>query len=222
MGRFGRALTITPGPAAFRTYNSAMHVWRDRLNRWLGPVARNSPLSPNEISLLALLIAMMGAVALLGRHFLIALPFIAVAGLTDALDGAVARVQGKESRFGDFLDHCLDRMADTTLAAAWLIANDVLQPLALAAIILVMMNGYVGTQIEATFRRRNYESLGRGEFVLALIVFPIVSHLLFANGWASRRFGPFTVADWMAALLIAFAVLGIVQRFMLARRLDRT
>ena len=83
------------------------------------------------------------------------------------------------------------------------------------------MNGYIGTQLEATFRQREYESVGRGEFVLALIVFPIVSHILFANGWERDAFASLTIPEWMTLLLLAFALLGIVQRFALARRLDR-
>ena len=89
------------------------------------------------------------------------------------------------------------------------------------AAITSMLNGYIGTQIEATWGERNYDSIGRGEFVLALIVFPIVSSILFRNGWDTWRFAALTIAEWLALLLIVFALLGIVQRFALARRLDR-
>ena len=198
-----------------------MHPWRDRLDRWLTPVARRTPLSPNAISILALLLNVAAAALLFERQFLSAIVLIAVAGIADALDGIVARVQAKESRFGDFLDHCLDRVSDTLLAAGWLIGNGVRQSIVVAAIIVVMMNGYAGTQIEATYRERNYDSVGRGEFVLALIVFPIVSHILFANGWAAERYGALTIAEWMALVLVAFALLGIAQRIALARRMER-
>ena len=203
-----------------------MNVWRDRLNRWLLPVARRSPLSPNAITLLALAINLGGAVclALGGRRpelFLAAIVFIAVGGLADALDGIVARARNQTSRFGDFLDHAADRLSDTALAACWLAGNGVRAWLLLAALILVMMNGYLGTQIEATWRERSYEQVGRGEFVLALIVFPIVSYIAVSNGWALMHFGGFTIAEWLALLLSAFALLGVVQRVALARRLER-
>ena len=199
-----------------------MHLWRDRLDRRLSPVARRTPFSPNAISVAALLFNVIAAVCLFERWFLIAIVFIAIGGLSDALDGIVARVQGKESRFGDFLDHCLDRISDTLIAAGWLMGNSVRQPVAVAAIIAIMMNGYIGTQIEATYRERNYDSVGRGEFVLALIVFPIVSSILFRNGWDTWRFAALTIAEWLAVLLIVFAAFGIAQRFALARRLDRS
>ena len=199
-----------------------MNVWRDRLNRWLDPVARGCPLSPNAISVLALLLNLVAAACLHQRWFLIAIVFIGLGGLLDALDGAVARAQNKASRFGDFLDHCLDRIADTLVVAAWMTGSGVRPPLVVAAVIAVMMNGYAGTQLEATFRQREYETIGRAQFVLALIVFPIVSHVLFANGWERNAFASLTVAEWLAILLLGFALLGIAQRFALARRLDRS
>ena len=203
-----------------------MNVWRDRLNRWLLPAARRSPLSPNAITVLALAINLGGAacLALGGQRpelFLAAIAFIAVGGLADALDGIVARAKNASSRFGDFLDHAADRLSDTALAASWLAGNGVRAWLLLAALILVMMNGYLGTQIEATWRERSYEQVGRGEFVLALIVFPIVSYIALSNGWAALHFAGFTIAEWLALLLSAFALLGVVQRLALARRLER-
>ncbi|HEV2719009.1 MAG TPA: CDP-alcohol phosphatidyltransferase family protein [Thermoanaerobaculia bacterium] len=203
-----------------------MNAWRDRLNRWLLPVARRTPLSPNAITLLALAISLGGAACLaLGARrpvlFLVAIVLIAIGGLADALDGIVARATNRSTRFGDFLDHAADRVADTTLAACWLYGNGVREWLLIAATILIMLNGYLGTQIEATWRERSYETVGRGEFVLALIVFPIVSYILFTNGWAEVRVASFTIPEWLAILMSAFALLGVVQRIALARRLER-
>ena len=204
-----------------------VNVWRDRLNRWLLPAARRTPLSPNAITLLALAINLGGAfcLAMGGRRpalFLVAIVLIAAGGLADALDGIVARAKNLTSRYGDFLDHAADRVSDTAVAACWLIGNGVAEWLTISTIILVMLNGYLGTQIEATWRERSYEAVGRGEFVLALIVFPIVSYIAFTNGWAALRFASFTIAEWLALLMAAFALLGVVQRLALARRLERT
>jgi archaetidylinositol phosphate synthase len=203
-----------------------MHPWRERLARWFTPIARRSPLSPNTITLLALLLNMAAsAMFLFGARwppwFLIAIGLTTIAGFADALDGIVARVQQKETQFGDFLDHVCDRISDTLLGACWMVGNQVREPLVLAGVIVIMLNGYIGTQIEATFRERNYESVGRGEFVLSLIVFPIVSFILFTSGWSTLRFGGVTIAEWLTLLLLAFALLGIAQRIAVARRMER-
>ncbi len=204
-----------------------MHPWRERLSRWFTPVARRLPLSPNTITVIALCLNLVaaGMFLLATRHpalFLIAMILIAVGGVADALDGVVARLQQKETRFGDFLDHICDRISDTALAACWMIGNRVRETLVVAAVIVIMLNGYIGTQIEATFRERNYDSLGRGEFVLALVVFPIVSFILFSNGWNSLQLGGATVAEWLSILLLVFALIGVVQRIVVAQRMERS
>lgn len=199
-----------------------MNIWRDRLSRWFAPVALLCPLSPNSISIIALAINLAAAAALaLGSRkpwlFLVAVALTVVGGLADAFDGIVARAQQKESRFGDFLDHVADRISDTALAAGWLMGNNVRESLVVPGIIAVMLNGYLGTQIEATFGERSYDEVGRGEFVIALIVFPIVSFILFTNGWNALRFGGLTIAEWLTVALLAFALFGIAQRFGTAR-----
>ena len=194
-----------------------MNVWRERLGRWLSPLARRCPLSPNAITVIALLLNVGAAYLLYARFFLIAMGIVVVAGLADAFDGIVARTQNKSTRFGDFLDHVADRISDTLLITGWLLGNGVWIPLAIASIIAVMLTGYIGTQIEATWGTRSYEPMGRGEFVLALVIFPIVSHILFANGWAAMH-----IQDWMTGLLLAVALLGIAQRFALALRAERS
>jgi len=196
-----------------------MHPWRERLARWFTPLALRSPLSPNAISVVALLFNLTAGWLLFSRHFLIAIVFIAIGGLLDALDGIVARVQNKATRFGDFLDHVFDRVSDGAIAACWMVGSAVREPLTVAALLVVMLNGYVGTQIEATFGERSYEGVGRGEFVLALIVFPIVSSILLTNGLLLVRFAGLSVPEWLTIVLIAFALLGIVQRIARAARL---
>src|SRR5512142_924944 len=160
-----------------------MHPRRERLARWLTPVARRCPFSPNAVTFAALALNLAAATLLYFRWVVVAIVLIAIGGLCDALDGLVARVQNRVTRFGDFLDHVADRLSDSALAAGWMLGSGVRKELTVAGIIVVMLNGYVGTQIEATYGQRNYESVGRGEFVLALVVFPIVSYILASNGW---------------------------------------
>jgi phosphatidylglycerophosphate synthase len=196
-----------------------MNVWRDRLQQWFTPLARRTPLSPNAVTLLALGIQLIAVACLYRRAFLLALPFIIVGGLADAFDGIIARVQAKESRFGDFLDHFADRIADLALAASWMLGSGVREVIAMLVLIAIMLNGYIGTQIEATWKIREYDTIGRGEFVVGMIVFPIVSHILFANGWEHIGGGGLTIVEWMAAAMALFAAIGIAQRFGKAMRM---
>jgi phosphatidylglycerophosphate synthase len=199
-----------------------MNVWRVRMERWLTPLARRCPLSPNAVTLLALAVSVVAAWLLWDRRFLVAIVAIAFAGIADAFDGVVARVQGKTSAFGDFLDHFADRISDVLLVTGWLLGNGVRREIALAVVIFVLLNGYVGTQIEATWRERTYDTVGRGEFVLALIVYPLISHILVAVYQDDLYIHGYLIAEYLSLLLVVFAILGIAQRIVLARRLART
>ena len=198
-----------------------MQVWRDRLHRWFAPMARRCPISPNGVTLIALALNIAAAVLLYRQRFLVAMVVLTIGGLADAFDGIVARVQNKTSRFGDFLDHFADRVSDVLLLTGWLLGSGVRAEIALLSVIAIMLNGYIGTQLEATWHERNYETVGRGEFVLALVVFPIVSHILLTNGWHMLAVGGLRIAEWMTLLLVLGALLGIAQRLVLARRLER-
>ncbi|HUF18156.1 MAG TPA: CDP-alcohol phosphatidyltransferase family protein [Thermoanaerobaculia bacterium] len=195
-----------------------MNVWRTRLNGWLTPIAAASPISPNAISCLALGLMLAGAVTLsFARRdpvmFLIALPIVIVGGLLDAMDGVVARVQGRVSRLGDFLDHFFDRIADLSLLAGWILGASIRLDLGLVALILVSLHGYLGTQIEASFGERDYDQTGRGEFVLVLVIFPLLAWNLAQAGILHMTYGGLTIPEWATTLLAAGAAAGLLQRF---------
>ena len=203
-----------------------MNIWRERLAQWFTPLARACPLSPNAITVIALGFNLVAGACLMAGStrpvlFLVAIVLVAIGGLADAFDGIVARAQNKQSRFGDFLDHVADRISDTVIGAAWMMSNDVREPILVTAVVLIMLNGYIGTQTEATYGHRSYDEVGRGEFVIALIILPIVSYTLYTEGWNALRFQGATVAEWLAVALIAFAVLSVIQRIISARRRDQ-
>lgn len=87
------------------------------LARLLGP----TPLTPNQVSVIALLVAA-GAAALLavGRNIEAGV-LIQASSIIDGVDGDLARVKGMASRFGGVFDATLDRYADALIAGglAW-------------------------------------------------------------------------------------------------------
>lgn len=203
-----------------------MHLWRERLNRWLAPFARRISLSPNKITFLALTINLTGAAALAATpygawRFPLAAILIGAGGLLDALDGAVARAQGRTSRFGDFLDHFCDRLSDVAILVGWCIGTRVSLVIAAPGVIAAMLNGYIGTQSEATFGKRTYTGTGRGEFILAAFALPLIQFTLMRTQLDEARYAGLTVAEWLTAIVAVFAVIGIVERFIEAARLGK-
>jgi archaetidylinositol phosphate synthase len=60
----------------------------------------------------------------------------------DSLDGTVARLSGKESKFGAFFDSTLDRFTDVLMIAAFAVAGFVSWPLVMASAVMSLMVSY--------------------------------------------------------------------------------
>lgn len=194
-----------------------MNPWRERFERWFRPVALHSPLSANSITVIALVLNLVAAVMLGFAHyrvdlFLIAPVVVCVAGILDALDGVVARVRNEQSLFGDFLDHLFDRISDSALLAGYLYGASIRPELGYPALIAVMMTGYAGTQIEASYRVRSYDGVGRGEYVLALFALPFFTWVLATTGLLHQRYAGLTLPEWLIALLTVVAVYTVCSR----------
>ncbi len=82
------------------------------------PVVRllaRTPLTPNAVTWLGFLVTL-GAAALIVTGHIFAAGFVVLAaGLCDMLDGALARLTGRVSRFGAILDSTLDRLSEAVL-----------------------------------------------------------------------------------------------------------
>ena len=107
-----------------------------------------------------------GALMLLGSAFLIAFSMV-----LDGLDGQLARHTGQVSRWGDYLDHTLDRLLD----AMWVVAIAsspawVGDPvLGWAAAWFTILGSYMGTQAQAVSGGRNYRGFSRADRTILTI-----------------------------------------------------
>ncbi|MDD5617079.1 MAG: archaetidylinositol phosphate synthase [Candidatus Methanoperedens sp.] len=71
--------------------------------------------NPNTLTLLGLLISIVAAIFFAMGEVLVAGSLLLLSGFFDALDGAVARENGRTTRFGGFLDSVCDRFADAAI-----------------------------------------------------------------------------------------------------------
>jgi phosphatidylglycerophosphate synthase len=95
------------------------------VRRWLAllhPLAARLQLSPDAVTWLGILLAG-GAVVAAPWAAAVAAAFVLLSALADALDGAVAVVQGKVTEAGARLDRWADRCADARFLAALLLAG---------------------------------------------------------------------------------------------------
>ncbi|MEM2900885.1 MAG: CDP-alcohol phosphatidyltransferase family protein [Thermoplasmata archaeon] len=139
----------------------------------------------------------------------------------DALDGKVARLTGKVSKRGDFLDHVLDRYADVFIIGGIMLSpyvvrsiyckNDLGIFISLLAILGIIFASYMGTQAQAVGCKRNYGGiLGRADRLVILIFAPGFQYLFVYFGIDLYL----TFLEWV---LVLFAILGnitAIQRIM--------
>ena len=114
-----------------------------------------------------------GALWIIGGVFL-----ILFAGILDALDGALARHQGTDGPYGDFLDHTIDRVVDVgLLVAVGMNANFVDDySTGLLAGLLTLFGSYMGTQAQSVGVGRIYGGFSRADrMVLTILALLVVS-----------------------------------------------
>jgi archaetidylinositol phosphate synthase len=141
---------------------------------------------------------------------------VSIMGVLDLLDGRIARLTGKATLSGDFLDHVMDRWLDVVLLTAIAFSPWADMRVGLFAIAGTLLTSYMGTQAQAVGAGRIYGGfLTRADRVVLLIAAPYIDHVLVATGTEIPLPGP--GAQYALGLLLwYFAVMGIftsLQRF---------
>ena len=161
-----------------------LNNYRAQGDRILLPMAKIlQGVDPNVLSWVALLFAILaGSFFYIGSPFFVLLGGIAVLfnSIFDAVDGRVAKLTGKDSLKGDFLDHTFDRYADIFIIGG--IAFGPLSRLSLGflAILGILMTSYMGTQAHAVGVKRNYGGVaGRADRLVLLLLLPIIYYVLY-------------------------------------------
>ena len=132
------------------------------IRAWVSPLVTllaRAGINPNALTFVGLFLNFGAAyVVWIGQLRLGAVAFLFASGF-DMLDGALARLRGKESRLGAFLDSTFDRLSETALFVA--ILHDILVrgygPWWLPEITLLALAGSLST----SYVRARAESLGQ-------------------------------------------------------------
>ncbi|MFQ3534877.1 MAG: CDP-alcohol phosphatidyltransferase family protein [Aggregatilineales bacterium] len=102
-------------PTTFRSPSELLRYIGRGVTARLGQLGARLGWQPNAITLLGLLPALVAALLAANGHFFAAGVALLIGAPLDALDGAVARARGCETRFGALLDSTVDRYADALL-----------------------------------------------------------------------------------------------------------
>ncbi len=133
--------------------------FRTSFEKGMAPIGRNlhrAGVSPDAITAVGVAMAAACAVAIGMGWFPLAVLLLALTGLPDALDGAVAKAAGKSGPRGAYLDSVSDRLSDALLFAgcAWYFAGTDTPRNA-----LVPFGVYIAASL-VSYQRAKAESLG--------------------------------------------------------------
>jgi archaetidylinositol phosphate synthase len=118
-----------------------------------------------------------------GWRLIGAFALLLIAAELDALDGAVARAYDKVSKYGDWLDHTIDRLVDIALLVAIGLNSEwTVHWLGWAAATLTLLGSYMGTQAQSVGLGRNYGGFGRADRLVVTFVGLILGAIMAFNG----------------------------------------
>jgi phosphatidylglycerophosphate synthase len=93
-------------------FTQKFQAWVRRWAERAVGVFRDSPITPNMLTLFGLVITSVGALLVAMGQLLVGGIVLAFAGMFDIFDGALARAAGKVYRYGAFLDSTVDRYSE--------------------------------------------------------------------------------------------------------------
>lgn len=130
-------------------------------------------LSPNQITLIGFILAILGGVFLIQKSFFISAFFFLLSGFFDLLDGVVARKFKKATTFGGVLDAVVDRYEEFIFVFSSLLSGLVQKELALITFLSMVMPSYVRARAESTGKMKNCSVgiLERQEKLLIFVLF---------------------------------------------------
>ena len=150
----------------------------------IGMVFSKVGLSPNQWTLLTIIPTLIALYFLVERQFLIAAGFFIISSFIDLVDGSVARVMGKVSKLGAYLDTIMDRYVESIIAFGLLFSGlPGLYIPAYAWIFLYMMGSYLTSYSKAAAKEKELVEneirgglLERGERLIILFIGILLAH----------------------------------------------
>ncbi|MCL2143293.1 MAG: CDP-alcohol phosphatidyltransferase family protein [Methanomassiliicoccaceae archaeon] len=184
----------------------------------LTPVAKRMiNVNPNTISWIGLILAFLAGLLLYlsgtkdeWQWMLIAGAIVViVSGYFDALDGKVAKLAGKASKKGDFLDHVFDRYADVFMIGGVAVSAWCNPYIGMLALVGVLLTSYMGTQAQAVGAPRLYAGLlGRADRVVLSTLFPIIQFIALCFGDGTIDIFGYITITWLEIMMLWFAIVG--------------
>ena len=139
-----------------------LNKYRENVRGYLEAIVRplaKAGLTPNAVTLIGLILSLLSAYFYSIREPRLAALVLFIGSLVDALDGTLARLTGKTSRFGAFLDSTFDRISDGAVLFGIALGNLV----DWRVVFLTLMGSYL-----VSYERCRAELAGSGKLAVGI------------------------------------------------------
>jgi len=140
-----------------------------------------TPLTPTHVTLVSAALAFGGGVAFGFRQFLLGALLTLLGSITDCVDGDLARISGRTSKAGSYLDHVFDRWTDAALIVGLTASSlDDLALIGMAALVGTFMTSYARTKAQVVGKDADVGLGGRDARMLILVVGAVAGYVFVA------------------------------------------
>jgi CDP-diacylglycerol---glycerol-3-phosphate 3-phosphatidyltransferase len=149
---------------------------RTLTDRLVNPVARvlvRLGFTANGLTVAGLLVTFLACGLIVAVNPLLGAVVLAFGVVTDAFDGAVARIRGTQSTFGAFFDSVADRISDAAIlgTAAWVVRDSpLLFTVAIVALGGAQVTSYIRAKAESLGWNATVGVLERAERVIIMVL----------------------------------------------------
>jgi phosphatidylglycerophosphate synthase len=172
-------------------------------------------ISPNAISVIGLILALIGVYFISIQNWPLAFLFFLLAPAMDLIDGTVARALNKGSNWGNYFETMIDKIVDFAMLGSFVLVPG----LALASVLALgfsMLSSYAKPRVALIIIADNHDWPAIGEHADKLIIILVV--LLLASFGFVNVFG-FNVIEYGLYLIALIAAIGTIQRMVYAKKL---
>jgi phosphatidylglycerophosphate synthase len=164
-------------------------------------------ISPNAISVIGLVLALIGVYFVTQQNWLLAFVFFLLAPTMDLIDGTVARALNKKSNFGNYFETMIDKIVDFAMLGSFVLFFPVASVLAVG---FSALSSYAKPRVGLIIITDNHDWPAIGEHADKLILILLALLLASFN---------FNYIEYFIYLIALISAIGTIQRIAYAKKL---
>lgn len=174
-------------------------------------------INPNVFSSIALVWAVLAAYFIANMYMVSGLIFVILASIWDALDGSLARVSYKVTKFGNYLDAMIDRYVEIIILLGFAFSGFWIESFLVVSGSLLVSYTKARTALVVPIDNRDWPAIGeRFERLLLLVIAIMIS--IFLPDFTILEFKISTISFFLY-LIAAIVYIGSVQRIFYAKNI---